>query len=682
MVTGARLAWVAGAGALLVAGPLTGQGWDDSTTLALVRRGIDARQQAEPDSTLRSYHTVAHGFVFFLGQAGRELEAPPRLIKADELLVDVYWQAPDTHRQVVRGWRDGRWLPTDIHYHRDHLGIVTNNFGDRIRIGEGDEVRDVIHPLAPEGPESYEYRLTDSVRISTRDAVRSVYEVAVRPRDPARPRVIGTLSLDAASGDLIRFRFSFTPASYLDASVEDLSVTLENGIVEGRWWLPWRQEIEIRRRLTWLDLPARSIIRGRWEIGDYSLNAELPRAVRFGPMIGGLRQPAESSAAWPAPLPETIRDVARPVEERDLAALRDEVAALAGGGRLSGLARARLGISSVSDVARVNRVQGLALGVGLSLDLAPGLQFRPRGAIGTADGRITGDGQLRWRRGATDLTLRGGRAVADIADRPLASGVMRSLLAQEGGRDLGDYVRLDRLALGVTHRLSPSAVLRGEVGLEHSGSLVTEATPARGRYRDNPALGVGRVGVARLGLTVERARLDRDGAVRLDLGLEGGSGEREYARGTAELEVRGPAGPGVVAVRLLAGGGTPRLPPYRSFAIGGWGTLPGEDFRAFGGRRVALGWLEYRVQAPVPTIHLGPLFSTGNRVVIAPFLAAGVAGGSIGGMPWRATGELRPVAGVAVEWFHRLIRVETGVSLRTGQVGITVDVDREWWEIL
>jgi hypothetical protein len=37
---------------------------------------------------------------------------------------------------------------------------------------------------------------------------------------------------------------------------------------------------------------------------------------------------------------------------------------------------------------------------------------------------------------------------------------------------------------------------------------------------------------------------------------------------------------------------------------------------------------------------------------------------------------------VAVEWFHRLIRVETGVSLLTGQVGITVDVDREWWEIL
>ncbi len=59
---------------------------------------------------------------------------------------------PATSKQVILGWRDGRWLPTDISYHRDHLGIVTNNFGDRIRVGEGDEVRDVVHPLAPEGP--------------------------------------------------------------------------------------------------------------------------------------------------------------------------------------------------------------------------------------------------------------------------------------------------------------------------------------------------------------------------------------------------------------------------------------------------------------------------------------------------------------------------------------------------
>ena len=257
---------------------LQAQAWDDSATVALVDRGIAARRRAEPDSTLMSYQTRAHGFVFFLAQVGKDLDGPPRLIKADELEVEVYWQAPATSRQVILGWRDGRWLPTDITYHRDHLGIVTNNFGDRIRIGEGDEVRDVVHPLAPEGPTLYQYRLRDSVRMRSRDTVLELYEVDVRPRDPAAPRVIGTLSLEVSTGDLVRFRFSFTPSAYLDRSLEDISIVLENARLEGRWWLPWRQEVEIRRRMTWLDFPARTIIRGRWEIGDYDLNIALPPA--------------------------------------------------------------------------------------------------------------------------------------------------------------------------------------------------------------------------------------------------------------------------------------------------------------------------------------------------------------------------------------------------------------------
>jgi hypothetical protein len=37
---------------------------------------------------------------------------------------------------------------------------------------------------------------------------------------------------------------------------------------------------------------------------------------------------------------------------------------------------------------------------------------------------------------------------------------------------------------------------------------------------------------------------------------------------------------------------------------------------------------------------------------------------------------------VALEWFMRLLRVETGVGLRDGRVGITVDINRDWWGVL
>ena len=100
--------------------------------------------------------------------------------------------------------------------------------------------------------------------------------------------MVGTLYLDVATAQLVRFRFSFTPAAYLDRQLEDISIVLENSLYEQRYWLPYRQEVEIRRRTTWLDFPARGIIRGRWEIEGYDLNVPLPDGLFQGPAIAGL----------------------------------------------------------------------------------------------------------------------------------------------------------------------------------------------------------------------------------------------------------------------------------------------------------------------------------------------------------------------------------------------------------
>ncbi len=666
----------------LPAASVAAQEWNDPGVLALIERGVAARQRTQPDSTLTSYRTRAHGFVFFLAQAGQGLVQPPRLIKADELDVEVYWQAPATSKQVILGWRDGRWLPTDINYHRDHLGIVTNDFGDRIRIGEGDEVRDVIHPLAPDGPASYEYRLADSVRVTGRDGVLRLQEVEVRPRDGHLPLVAGTLSLDAATGTLVRFRFSFTPAAYLDRSLEDISIVLENARLDDRWWLPWRQEIEIRRRVTWLDFPLRSIIRGRWEIGDYELNVAVPAAVLRGPAIAGLRAPRDSGQVWPAPLADAVTQVARPVEAQDIDAVRSEAARIAGVGMLSGLRRARLGVPALSELIRVNRVQGLTLGAGAALDLGRGATLRPRAAFGTSDARLTGELRLDAASGEVSLGLAVGRQVRDLADRPLLSGVVNSLLAQEAGRDHGDYVLQDRIGATLAARLSGVAAATLGAAYERSRTLAVEATPATGHYRPNPALGAGRIGVGRLGLRIERASLDRRADVDLEFSVEGGTGSRDYLRSTLRFSGLTPLGPGGVRLRMQAGTGSVELPAYRSFAIGGWGTLPGTPFRAWGGRHIALASLEYRIPVPVPAVSLGPFASTGPAMTLAPFIAAGWAGGAVSEVPWRPSDRIRPVAGLAAEWFHELLRVDLGLSLESGRLGLMVDVGRVWWEIL
>jgi hypothetical protein len=208
------------------------------------------------------------------------------------------------------------------------------------------------------------------------------------------------------------------------------------------------------------------------------------------------------------------------------------------------------------------------------------------------------------------------------------------------------------------------------------------ATPATGSYRPNPALGSGTYRVARL----ELERASGGIAVRSDLQgrvtLEGGEGPRDYARATLEGRWLTTLAGHELVSRLYLGAGTDGLPPHRSFAIGGRGTLVGEPFRAYGGREVALGQLEWRFPVPVPAIPLGSFASTGRRMTVAPFVAAGVAGRPLGGLPWAATDGLRPVAGVALEWFMRLIRIEAGVGLRDGDFGLTVDVNRDWWGLL
>ena len=667
------------------AAPLAAQQWNTPDALALANAGVERRREAQADSTLARYRTRAHGLVFFLAQVGEEgLSEPPRLVKADELQVEVYWRAPNESKQRILGWRDGAFLPTDISYHRDHLGIVTNNFGDLIRIGEGDEVRDVPHPLSAAGLALYDFALTDSVSVEGAGGGIRLRALAVRPKDFSRPLVIGTLFLDAATSQLVRFRFSFTASAYLDRQLEDITITLQNSLWDERYWLPYRQEVEIRRRFSWLEFPARGIIRGRWEIDDYDLNADFPDAIFAGPPIAGLRRPGGADSLFDGPLAEAIAAAGRPLDAQDMAATRAEIERYVGRRSLSGLPASRLGGGGLSDFVRVNRVQGLALGAAAVVGLRKErLDLRPFVGIGTADGRVTGGARLAFASGATRLFVSASRQVRDFSDLPVTAPAVNSLTAQEFGDDHGDWLLLDEASAGVERRVGSRLGLGLAGGVERSRSLDVEARPANGEYPPNPALGAEAYRVARLSVTRASggsvaARSDLHGALR----VEGGTGPTDYLRGALAARWTRSVGPTEVMGRLYGVAGTEGMPAYRAMAIGGRGTLVGEPFRAFGGRRALLAHAEWRFEVPAPAIPLGSFASTGATATLAPFAAVGWAGGEVAGMPWDPDGGARPVAGVALELFMRLIRVEAGVALRTGHFGVTVDVSRDWWGAL
>ena len=197
--------------ALIAAHPDTvhGQGaeWNDARALSLAQRATARRTAELADTTLHDYSARARGYVTFLAQSGEGLSEPPKVVKADELGLEIFWRAPAQSKQRILGRRDTLLLPTDIEYHRDHLGIVQNNFPDIIRLGDGDEVVDVPHPLSARGMPLYDFRVADSLVIKLADRTIEVLQLSVRPKDDRQPRAVGALFVERSSAQVVRMAF-------------------------------------------------------------------------------------------------------------------------------------------------------------------------------------------------------------------------------------------------------------------------------------------------------------------------------------------------------------------------------------------------------------------------------------------------------------------------------------------
>ena len=112
---------------------------------------------------------------------------------------------------------------------------------------EGAEVDGVLHPAAPGALAYYDYRLADSLTLVLPERELWVYKVEIRPRDLSGPGVVGAMYLERVHADIVRMEFTFTAASYLDPELDYLNVRLENVLWAGRFWLPFRQGLELRR---------------------------------------------------------------------------------------------------------------------------------------------------------------------------------------------------------------------------------------------------------------------------------------------------------------------------------------------------------------------------------------------------------------------------------------------------
>ncbi|MES1260037.1 MAG: hypothetical protein ABUL71_05525, partial [Gemmatimonadota bacterium] len=376
---------------VLVAGRGIAQEWRPGTDVELVRRAAAHRAARDADTLLNAWQAEAHGIIRSASVLDHGNGPVERVIKADELRVEVYGESPNRSKQIIRAWRDTSFLPNRINYHRDHLGIVANDFGPMIRLGQGEEVRDVPHPLSPAGLASYQFAMGDTVTIRSPKGRTRVVTVRVRPADPDSSGTVGTMYLDADRAALVRFDFTFTPASYRDATVEAITVTLENGLQQNTRWLPWRQSIVIRRGIPVFDIPIRTVIRGDWTIDNYELGVQHPPNRFTGPYLVGPRGP-QIGGRWDGALAGLLD--ALPAADADVANVEQTAAAELGGRLLDGLPRTRILAGGISDLIRVNRVEGVTPALGMRVALGGSLVLRGRVGVGLSDHRMVGSGSL------------------------------------------------------------------------------------------------------------------------------------------------------------------------------------------------------------------------------------------------------------------------------------------------
>ena len=675
-------------------GVAAAQGWNDARTRALVERATARRAQQLADTGLKDYKAVAHGYVTFLAQVGEGLAEPPKVVKADELVNEIYWLAPNLSKQHIVGRRDTLLLPTDIAYHKDHLGIVQNNFPAIIRLGDGDEVVDVPHPLSAQGLATYDFAITaDSFSLQLPGRTIKVLEVKVRPKNDREPRIIGAVYIDPDDAQVVRMAFNFTRAAFRDNALEDLFVIVENSLVSGRFWLPARQELEIRRGGTWLDYPIRGIIRGRWEIRDYQVNVGLSPQFFRGPEIELAPKTVSDTFHFGGRILDSLPFDVRAVSDAEVRRVQEEARSLVRAQALQRPQALTLAAGGISDFVRFNRVEGFAVGLGAASRFGAGFGARGSGRYGIDDREVKGAVGVDWQSpswGVRAYAVRDFREAGDIQER---SRIVNSIAAQEFGSDATDPFGIQAVGLGLDSRAFAGLRMRLDASLERQRALTVHAVPATGAF--DPLISAARVRAQRLTLAVERptslsvfgselraaaefrvSQLSQDDAAfpfatsNVARVFASASLERAYEAGRLALSLAGGA------VGSSAG-----LPPQEWLYFGGPVSAPGYRYHELGTSAGATARAEWRFQVPAPALSLSRFGRVPGRATLAPFAQATYARRALAADVAHPEG-VYPSVGVAVMPLFELLRIQVARGLRRGVWTFNVDVTRDFWGIL
>jgi hypothetical protein len=592
--------------------------WDGARVQELMQRARDRRQAPQRDTLLRNYRARAEGFVYFY--LDRRETDERTLVKTDQVALEVFWAPPNRTKQRIVGLRDESRLPNRMYYHLDHLTVVQDGFGDVIRMGDGDEVADVPHPVAP-GSDSV-YASLDNGLWAGLYWLPNEQTLQIRRQIP---------ELDFAAGAVIHGRMRITdyvfneplpPETFLGRRVvavpeaERRQYEFEHGIYDdlNRAGLATPADLsDVRRQAAALLRTPRLSGLPSWRLNLESASAALHynRAEGLTPGIGVTYAPG---APWRADFSAGFAfGAARPWAA---ATLRRELP--------RGDAALRLQLRAVHDVG-----------------VAPGVPP----VINSLSGMIAGD---------------------DYLDPYYATGARVTLR-----RLLGERLQ------GV---LELSAEQHRTALLTQRSALFRESEQFRPVRPIDEGDVVAVVATIRRPAPDPRANA-WVGALHVEAGARNGAG---YVRPTIEARVQRASSDQRRSLVLTASAGyvSSRAPAQRLFVLGGTNTLPGYEYRGFAGRWYGLARAEATAALIEPWLGVRLIGATGavGGLPEPPPIGAGTPSMWTS---WNVAGSdrVRTSLGAGVSLLWDLLRVDLVRGINGGAWRLQFSFHRDFWDI-
>ena len=546
-----------------------------------------------------------------------------RALYHQELAARIVWRRGGPDSVSVIGAREGvpvvsgkLSIPDDLE--KDAPDVVFDPADDRLALGQ-DDSSFIYQPLGSGGEANYRFRSGDTTELGFAEHSIRLIELRVAPRRADVHLMVGSLWIDAATGDVVEGLFRLARPFDLerDASPQSSSkvpgflkpiraeltfVTIEYAQWDGRWWMPRLIAFEgVATVGSFATLP----VRYERAYSDYEIEGDTATAAVGSPPDSiRVRDSVVVSLAGDSGAVLTS-DTLPPSFVTDANALlsASDVRALLARMPSSAVATEQEGTATVSwhRLARYNRVEGLSLGAAMertSGRLAVSISAR----LGVADLEPNGELGVATRLGGALLRAAGYRrlAAANPATNPLGLG--NSLDALVLGRDDGAFFRAAGVEVTVQPAITaPQTYAVRLFGERQTGALAeTQASVAHWvspthRFLPNIAAATANQLGAAVLLRGFKSELEGDASV----------GTLRFARValTSRLTVRLPAGL-LGGVEAAAGTSAGRLPVQSLWYLGGPATLRGYDGLAAAGEAFWRGRVELANRLPFPRLAL------------------------------------------------------------------------------